>query len=353
LDAAANYVPVRVLDMIGVDLNVYRFDYDLTFAVLLMNGDGTIYHRYGSRNSANASDRLSMTSLVRLLRETLADHAAYTAQPAPKPAMPRRVVEEIPPLARKIARRTREGKKQECIHCHTVNDTERDFEREQKRWSREATIGMWPRPEKIGLTLDRDEPRRVLAVAPDSAAFRAGIREGDRIERAGEEQVRSEADLQWALEKAPSGPAEVAIEYRRGEGPPVRAVIQLKEGWKLASELEFSWRASMWELRPRPGFGGREVAPEKRAGLGLAAAGMALEVTYIVDWGDDAATGENIKKAGLRKGDVVLSVAGKSDFASELHFQTWFRYTRKPGERVEFEVLRDGARRKLEITVLQ
>ena len=39
---------VRVKNMAGVDLALYRFDYDLTFAALLMNADGTIYHTYGT-----------------------------------------------------------------------------------------------------------------------------------------------------------------------------------------------------------------------------------------------------------------------------------------------------------------
>ena len=100
--------------MAGVDLNVYTFDYDLTFAALLMNGDGTIYHRYGTRDEGDAAGRLSTASLVRLLRETLEEHAAYQKAPRPPPPRAPRTVQEVPPMARKLQKtkvRSQAGKK--------------------------------------------------------------------------------------------------------------------------------------------------------------------------------------------------------------------------------------------------
>ena len=75
-------------------------------------------------------------------------------------------------------------------------------------------------------------------------------------------------------------------------------------------------------------------------------------VGYLVDWGEDAATGRNAKESGLKKGDVVLSVAGVDDFESEDHFQAWFRLTRKAGETVELKILRGGERIALAMKVL-
>ncbi len=70
-------MPVRVTNMAGVDLETYRFDYDLTFTALLMNADGTIYHTYGGRTWEDAQSHLSERAFADVLTRTLAEHAAY------------------------------------------------------------------------------------------------------------------------------------------------------------------------------------------------------------------------------------------------------------------------------------
>ena len=52
-------VPAGSLERIA-----YRFDYDLTLALILMNADGTIYHEYGGRDQGNAAGYLAMRSLA-------------------------------------------------------------------------------------------------------------------------------------------------------------------------------------------------------------------------------------------------------------------------------------------------
>ena len=42
------FVCVRMVQMGGVDLNVFQFDPFQTWSVFMMNGDKTIYGRYGS-----------------------------------------------------------------------------------------------------------------------------------------------------------------------------------------------------------------------------------------------------------------------------------------------------------------
>jgi len=79
--------------MTGVDLSVYRFDYDLTFAALLMNADGTIYHTLGGRDASSAMSQLAMPSFVRVLRETLEDHRVYSKSPKP-PTLAKKVTAE-------------------------------------------------------------------------------------------------------------------------------------------------------------------------------------------------------------------------------------------------------------------
>lgn len=334
--------------MAGVDLSLYTFDYDLTFAALLMNGDGTIYHRYGTRDSKDASGRLSEASLLRLLRETGDDHAEYQRGPRPPAPRPRRTIEEIPPMARKVQK-----KKIDCFHCHMVNDAERDWAREQGRYERDVVLSMWPLPDKIGLQLGRDDPTLVEGVVPGSPAALAGANMGDRVVRLGTDRVRSQMDVQWVLENASAKKTTLAIELERPGNVRLERRIELKEGWKLATEEEFSWRASMWQLRPRPGFGGRLLAADELEALSLPAGTWALKIGYIVDWGEEAYSGQNVRRAGLQGGDVVLAVAGKRDFLSELHFQSWFRFHRKAGETVEIEALRGRKKLTVQLPVLE
>ena len=55
----------------------------------------------------------------------------------------------------------------------------------------------------------------------------------------------------------------------------------------------------------------------------------------------------------LRKGDVVLAMAGKRDFQHHDHFQAWFRLEAKVGQTVDVEILRDGERRTIRLPVIE
>jgi hypothetical protein len=348
IEAAKSYVPVRVVNMAGVDLNVFTFDYDLTFAVLLMNADGTIYHRYGTRDHTSGTSRLSVASLVALLKGTLTDHAQYQRRPQPPAPRPERSIEDIPSMARKLQK-----KKVDCFHCHMVNDAEREHARAEKRFSRDAVLGQWPLPEKVGLVLGRDEPAKVERVIGGSAAAAAGIQPGDELRYLNGVRIRSQMDVQWVLHNAPDEGAAIEVELVR-EGDMVKLLtLRPAKGWKLATDVEFSWRASIWPLDPKPGFGGRALTGEEREKLGLEAGAWAMKIGYIVDWGEEAHTGQNARKAGIKNGDVVLAVGGKKDFVSEMHFQSWFRFAQKPGTTVDVEVLRDGKRSTVRLPVVE
>ena len=57
------FVRVRVVQGNGMDLSLFQFDYDLTFAVFFMNADKTIYGRFGTRAEyENAAKDISIES---------------------------------------------------------------------------------------------------------------------------------------------------------------------------------------------------------------------------------------------------------------------------------------------------
>lgn len=326
--------------MRAVDLHFVRFDFDLTLAIVLMHPDGTVYHRYGSRDAHDATSWMSLPSLVRLLDATLEDHRDHLRAPAPPPRRePMRAI-DLPVLARRIAA----GQKADCIHCHTVHDMEHRHAVELGRWS-DDDKWLHPDPTRIGLHLDSDDQALVRGVVPDGAAAAAGLLAGDRLVSFGDQRrVRTVADVTWELHRLPAGAAEVGITFARG-GELLQAALRMAAGWKECTPREYAWRPFQWNLSPAPGFGGPQLGAGELARLGLPAGSFAFRVQYVVDWGERAHRGRAAVRAGIRKGDVVVSFAGRSDFDSVAHFHAWVRLTRTVGEEVEVVLLRDGGRR--------
>ncbi len=332
--------------MKGVDLNTFVFDWDLTFAVLLMNADGTIYHRYGGRSVESADARLSMAALVRLLVDTIEDDKAYRASGQVRGPGTRLPIEELPVFAKRL----KADEKGRCVHCHMATEAVREQAQSDRKWTSDDRW-LWPLPDKIGLRLDPADPTRVLDVAIETPASQAGLAAGDRLVRVNGARLRTEPDAQWALHNLPSSGGKLEVELERG-GATRTVTVQLAAGWKEVTPLEYSWRPSMWMLRPDPGFGGRDLALEDKQRLGIDQKAFAIRVNYLIDWGERAETGRSARKAGVRKGDVLLSVDGVSDFRSPQHFQAWFRFTRAPGTTVALELLRDGKRVVVSLPVL-
>jgi len=328
--------------MRGVDLARYPFDFDLTFAALLMGADGHVYHRYGGRDERGADTWLGERSLERVLTATLAEHArARPASPAPAARAPL-VLETVPAFVKRD--------KGACIHCHSVFPAFYEEARAAGTWS-EDQRWVYPPPGRIGLDLERDDQARIRAVRAGSPAALAGLEPGDRLVRAGTQELVSAADLMHVLHEFDAAGGKLALVVARN-GSERELSLALAAGWKRGTALEFSWRPFKWGFTPEPGFGGQALAPDEKARLGLAREAFAFRVTYLVTWGDNARYGEAARRAGLREGDVFLAVDGQRDFASLDHFHAWWRLEQRPGAEVTLELLRDGERRTLTLAVL-
>ena len=366
-ELAQRFVPVRVTDLRPLDLERFRFDFDLTFAAMTLAPDGRVLHRYGGRDERDAQSHLSMASLAKLLQGTLAELAETEAaakpaavKPAADAASAGRTIEQLPTFRKRDAE-----KRVECVHCHTVNDFEMKQAIEDGRWRREQ---MWnfPDPARLGLEVDRDDQQQVAKVVEGSPAARAGVHAGDRLLRAQQTPLLTRADLQWALQQLPFEGATLELEVERSvhafRAPPNESVdlderhavhLELPAGWKVAPPLEYAWRPYKWNVPPQPGFGGKLLTAEEKRALGLDPNGYAEKITYLVTWGEKADTGRNAQKAGLRKDDVLLSLAGKTDFVSEDHVQAWFRLTQRPGTTIDIVLLRDGKRVTVTMPVIE
>ncbi len=333
--------------MRSVDLANIRFDFDLTFTALVMNADGTIYHRYGTRDRTDAMSWISMKSMVKLLEESLEDHAAYVASdPKPPKLAKTRTLEDSPSFA--AAERK---KKRDCVHCHMVHEFERQDQMAAKRWSPDD-IWLHPPPEQIGLTMDPEDQSLVTEVERGSAAHKAGIRADDRLVKLGEQRIRTIADIQWVLHNEKDGATKLEAAWEH-EGAGEAGTLRLKKKWKRGTPLQFSWRSYKWGLKPQPGFGGPQLSPDELANAGLPRDAFAFKVNYLVTWGDNAHVGKNAQRAGVKKGDIVVSVGGKRDFETVSHFHAWFRLTQRIGGKVELQLLRSGKVVKVVLPVIQ
>lgn len=330
--------------MTGVDLSVYRFDYDLTFAALLMHPDGTIYHTLGGRDASNAMSQLSMPSFVRVLRETLEDHRAYSKSPKP-PTLAKRVTAED------WKRKAKNRGTPDCFHCHMVYDWQREAAKRKRTWKTRHAF-RWPDPVQVGLELE--DQNRVASVMAGSPAAKAGLKKGDVVVGAGPHKVRTFGDISRALEETPDKATGFDMKWMRGKDADA-ATLKLGKDWRVPTARAFAWRNSMWGMSPQPGFGMRPPTNAQLAASGLPARKWAMRVQYLVTWGPNAYLGRNAHKAGLRKGDIIYSIDGKSDFdtKNDLHFQSWFRFNHKPGDKVKIELIRRGKRIKITLPVVK
>ncbi len=75
--AQEQFVAVRKVEMKWVDLSQFQFDYDLNWAAMFVNADGTVYARYGTQSAAGADAYNSIASLEKTMQRVLALHEDY------------------------------------------------------------------------------------------------------------------------------------------------------------------------------------------------------------------------------------------------------------------------------------
>ncbi len=324
--------------MRGVDLSRYRFDTGLTFSALVMHADGTTYHRYGGRDHSSAGVWLGEESYAAFLTAGLERHAEYSEAPDPPTFDPPVRLEDVPSFVVKD--------KGKCIHCHSVRSAFADEARAAKTWNLEDAF-VCPPPRRIGIEVAPVVQNRITAVAEGSPAALAGLAVGDELVALANQPVLTATDVSWVLDGLPTAGSTVALEYVRA-GEKRTGELVLAPGWKAPLPLEYSWRPHKWDLDPRVGFGGRDLSAEDKEALGLEPGAFAFTVKYIVA---KDLYGPAARSAGIKKGDVVVSAGGRSDFENQGELHAWWCFEHEPGDTVEVELLRGGERKTVRIVV--
>jgi S1-C subfamily serine protease len=216
-----------------------------------------------------------------------------------------------------------------------------DFRREEKKsagqWGLDD-VWVYPSPQNVGLTLSPRKGNRVQSVADDSPAQHAGLQVGDELQSINGESIASFADAQHALHHAPSR-GKVAMTWQRG-GKTMTASLELADGWRKS---DISWRTSMWGLDPAPNVHGPNLTPDEKKSLGLAEKALAFRQAQFVP--------PPVAKVGIRAGDIIVSIDGKTLEMTMLQFNAYVRLNYKVGDQVKLNIIRNGQRLEVPITL--
>ena len=334
-----------------LDLTLFQFDFDLSFAMFFMNADKTIYGRYGTRSSIeDAESHMSLDGLVAALEGALTLHKGYPDNQSVltgKQAAPTKykTPNDFPSLRGKFGYELDYGERvvQSCLHCHQMIEAERLVYRNEKKPIPEKLLYPHPLPQTIGLRMDVDTRATVKAVLPNSEADGAGIEPGDVLVALDDQAILSVADIQWALHNAPnSGVISVTVE--RGNSY-LKLEIKLDTLWRKKNDI--SWRVTSWDLR-RMGTGGLVFEPVttiQKTQLGIPSDKLALRVKYVGLYGAHSVA----KRAGVKLGDVLVACDEKDDHWTTTQLLGYLTKKHKPGDLVPMEFLRNGQRIRVQI----
>lgn len=346
------FVCVRIVTTNGLDLSLFQYDYDQSFAAFFLNADKTIYGRYGTRSHQRESkDDVDIAGFAKALQGALALHERYPsvkksllAKHGGKPLFP--APEKSPMLRGRYGSKLNYKVKnvvRTCIHCHQVGEAQRHVFYAQGKPIPEKLLFPYPHPKAIGLIMDPKEMATVKSVKAGSIAAKSGFKAGDEVVSLEGQPLLSIADIQWVLHNTGKTAKLKAVVRRGGKETPL--VLSLPEGWRRLDTI--SWRAGSWALR-RKGTGGLrlEALPAAdRKQLDIADGKMALRVNHVGQYGAHAAA----KRAGFRKGDVLISFDGRTDLLRDSDVLAYAVNRHKPGDKVKVVVLR--GRRRITLTL--
>jgi serine protease Do len=348
-----SFVRVRIVGCNGLDLSLFEFDTDQSFAVFIFNPDKTLYTRYGTRSDRKAwEDDVSIEGMIKTLEAALRVHREYPAsrqqlvgKQAKPPVFP--TPEKIQSLSEKFSGQInyQENTVKSCIHCHMIGDALREHYRKVDQKFPEQFTYPYPHPKIIGAIFDPAETNLIKELIANSPAAAAGLQVGDRIQKLEGQSMLSIADVQWVLHHSPNQGSRLSATIERNNQ--VRDIeINLPSNWKNLDNI--SWRASSWPLR-RIGLGGlalKEADDNERSQAGIAKDHMALTVQHVGAF----APHDRAKKAGMLKGDIIIEYDGRRDLLRDSDLLVYSTNEVPPGKQVKLRFVRDGKEREATIS---
>ncbi len=321
-DLMEQFVCVRIVQGNGIDLSVFQFDYDLTFAAFFMNVDKTIYGRFGTRAEyRNAAKNISVEGFKQALEAALELHKGYPDNQAvlaakTGPAPLKKTPEAFPALQRypsdvNLSRRV-EG---QCIHCHQIGKAQREIHWYDRKPVPDQVLYPFPMPDVLGLNFSPKHRAKISKITQGSSAEKDGFKRADEILTLAGQPIISIADIQWVLHRAKDHDVLPVTVLRHGEE--INLNLTLNKGWRKASDI--SWRTTTYELR-LVSLGGmilEDLSNTERKQSNLSNDNMALFVKDLMRRDRRANSQTNAQKAGIRRGDILVGFGERTDRVSE------------------------------------
>jgi serine protease Do len=317
------FVLVRLTSLRGANLDVFEFDYDLTWMAFFLSADERVLGRFGSRMPEDANKYRTIEALQFAMQAALKRHQQG---PATKPpARPPRTVDDYPGIARFGATA--------CAHCHHAYDLRREMLQEKETWTLDE-VWVYPPPENVGWTMAVTPGNRLEGVVAKSPADAAGMRAGDILVQVNGEGIATFSDVQHALHKAPPV-GELHVRWSRDDKS-MAAMLKLAPGWRRS---DVSWRRSVKGLEPGSGLNGEDLTAKEKKELGLAPKALAFRQGNFPS--------KQARQAGVLQNDIIVGIDGKQPEFTVQQFDTHIRLSYRKGDTVRLDVLRDG--KKLEL----
>lgn len=311
---------LRLGNMRGLDLKLFDFDYDLTWFALMFDPDGTVLGRFGGRDPETPGKHHSLPALRYSLEQAL--DRFQRGDVKRRPTAPARKADDYA-AAQLLSPKA-------CIHCHHVHEFQRESALARGTWKKED-LWIYPDPEALGLRLLENHQRQVLSVSPKSPAARSGLRNGDTISSIDGQVIASIADMQHALHRAPARGSIRIVYTRRVEV--FKVDLELPDGWRQG---DLSWRWSLKSLKPDPPVQGEDLTAEEKSARGLAPEELAFRQGPFVS--------TVARQAGIRIGDVIVGIDGKSPALTARQFEAFVRVNYRVGDTIHVDVLRGKER---------
>jgi len=332
-------VCVRITNINDVDLSWLTFDFDLTMAFVIASPDGTVHHRYGGRDDVSP---MNLETLIDVMREGAETHREYLRSPSPPPATPPLRIRELVAKDLTGQMRTTNG----CYHCHHVREAVQYAATRRRAWD-PSQYWIYPTAERFGVVLDQRRQNQVQQVRAGSPAMKAGITIGDRLHSLGGKRVLTKYDVQFVLDALTGGPVALPFALDR-DGRSITGTLALAGGWKVSDPHEYDWRVNnvytehMRKYLPAPGVVGERLTGSALTAIGLPADGFALRVKN---------TNYGTHLSGIRRGDIILGIGGRTNFASDEDFYRTCELSRLARKDIEVNLLRSGAKMRLMVTL--
>jgi hypothetical protein len=326
------FVCVRVTNAEHILLNIFPLegfqDLDLSWWGYFLSPEGQVYAIFGGKDHVSDSTRISTAALANTMRRVLEHHYHPLREEwnldGPTPELtPYRQAYQLPGT-KSWAKHY--PQKEGCMHCHQVAEVLRQPAIDAGTFDKHRDTLVWPLPENVGITLERDHGLLVKDVEAGSPAARAGIRAGDVLAVAGGRKLFGQADFRGVLHRGPQADGEIEVYWMR-KGEPMHGKLAVKDGWR---KTILDWRMSIAEgnVGAGPGFFPLRMSPDQRHAAGLKDDAKAVRV-YMGPNTRGAA-----RDAGLKNDDAVVAVNGQSLTAEGRAFLVWFRMKFNPGDEV-------------------